>query len=124
MSSPARETFHAFAAIGSSTERGGRVSRVTTSAHCEGHALARIGDFVLYKDGSEATIIDGAGVAATWEDKPLALVGSHLSNGDTIIESLQNKWGVVVRDDEPIRGLFDPDHIVQETAIDPRGSDA
>jgi hypothetical protein len=71
-------------------------------------ALARVGDIVTYDDGSEAIIIDGAGFAATWEDKPLALVGSCLSNGDTITKTLQDGWGITVRDGERIPGLFDP----------------
>jgi len=71
-------------------------------------ALARVGDIVTYDDGSEATIIDGAGFAAAWEDKPLALVGSRLSNGDTITETLQGGWGITIRSSERITGLFDP----------------
>jgi uncharacterized Zn-binding protein involved in type VI secretion len=102
------ETTFPFATIGSRTERGGRVTRVTTRAEYNGMALARVGDVVTYDDGSEATIIDGAGFAAVWDEKPLALVGSSLSNGDRIPESLQNSWCVTVRADKPIPGLFDP----------------
>jgi uncharacterized Zn-binding protein involved in type VI secretion len=102
------ETTFPFATIGSRTERGGRVTRVTTRAEYKGLALARVGDVVTYDDGSEATIIDGAGFAAVWDDKPLALVGSSLSNGDRIIESSQNSWGISIRENKPIPGLFDP----------------
>ena len=102
------ETIYPFATIGSRTKRGGRVTRVTTQAEYKGMALARVGDPVTYDDGSEATIIDGAGFAAVWGDKPLALVGSRLSNGDRIVESLQDSWGITVRADKPIPGLFDP----------------
>ena len=65
MSEQKNETTHLFATIGALTERGGRVSRVTTRAEYGGKALARVGDIVTYDDGSEATIIDGAGFAAT-----------------------------------------------------------
>jgi uncharacterized Zn-binding protein involved in type VI secretion len=109
------ETTYLFATIGSLTRRGGRVSRVTTNAEYEGKALARVGDIVTYDDGSEATIVDGAGFAATWDDKPIALVGSHLSNGDTIIETLQDGWGISVRYGEFIAGLFDPAYIPSDT---------
>src|SRR5471032_595008 len=100
-------TAYLFVTIGSRTKRGGHVTRVSTKAEYKGMALARVGDLVTYDDGSEATIIDGAGFAATWEDKPPALVGSRLSNGDTITETLQDAWGVEVRDGEQSPGLFD-----------------
>ena len=102
------ETTYLFVTVGSRTGRGGRVTRVTTRAEYQGMALAGVGDTVTYDDGSEATILDGAGLAASWDGKPFALVGSHLSNGDTITETLQAGSGITVRDDEPIPGLFDP----------------
>jgi uncharacterized Zn-binding protein involved in type VI secretion len=102
------ETTYLCVTIGSRTGRGGRVTRVTTQAECQGMALARVGDWVTYNDGSEATIIDGARVAAAWDDKPFALVGSRMSNGDTIAETLQDGCGITVRDGEPVPGLFDP----------------
>lgn len=99
---------YAFATIGSITERGGRVTHVTTKAEFNGKALARVGDIVTYDDGTEATIVDGAGFAASWGGKPLALVGSRLSNGDRITESTQTAWGIAVPHGESILGLFDP----------------
>lgn len=102
------ETTYLFATIGSLTERNGRVTQVTTRVEYRGMALACVGDVVTYDDGSEATIIDGAGFAAAWGDRPFALVGSRLSNGDTITETLQDGCGITVRDDETIPGLFDP----------------
>jgi uncharacterized Zn-binding protein involved in type VI secretion len=102
------ETTYLFVTIGSRTERGGRVTRVSTMAEYQGMALARVGDIVTYDDGGEATIIDGAGYAAAWGDKPLALVGSRLSNGDTIMETSQDGWGITVRDGDQAPGLFDP----------------
>ena len=49
------ETTYLFATIGSRTERGGRVTKVTSKAEYRGMALARVGDVVTYDDGSEAT---------------------------------------------------------------------
>ncbi len=109
------ETTYLFVTIGSRTKDGGRVTRVSTKAEYKGLALARVGDIVTYDDGSEATIIDGAGFAAAWENKPFALVGSRLSNGDTITETLQDRFGITVRDGKPVPGLFDPAYTLPPT---------
>jgi uncharacterized Zn-binding protein involved in type VI secretion len=106
------ETTYFFATIGSRTNGGGHVTRVSTKAEYEGMALARVGDIVTYDDGSDATVIDGAGFAAAWSDKPFALVGSGLSNGDTITEPLQDGCGITVRSDKPVPGLFDPTYVL------------
>jgi uncharacterized Zn-binding protein involved in type VI secretion len=111
-----KETTYLFVTIGSRTQSGGRVTRVSTKAEYKGMALARVGDIVTYDDGTEATIIDGAGFAAAWEDKPFALVGSRLSNGDTITETLQDGFGITVRDGKPVPGLFDPTYTLPLTA--------
>jgi uncharacterized Zn-binding protein involved in type VI secretion len=106
------ETTYLFVTVGSRTKDGGHITWVSTKAEYEGMALARVGDIVTYADGSEASIIDGAGFAAAWEDKPLALVGSRLSNGDTITETLQDGFGISVRDGELVPGLFDPTYML------------
>ncbi|WP_080436285.1 PAAR domain-containing protein [Burkholderia ubonensis] len=76
-----------FATIGALTERGGRVTEATGSLTIAGLAVARVGDAVTYEDGSEAVITDGAGNYAVSGNKPFALVGSRLSNGDTVTDS-------------------------------------
>lgn len=96
-----------FAAIGSCTELGGRVTRVTTKAEHQGMALARVGDIDTYDDRSKAAITNGTGLAAARGGKPLALVGSQLSNGDAITERLLDGWGITVHEGEQIPGLFD-----------------
>ncbi|WP_164721273.1 PAAR domain-containing protein [Burkholderia stagnalis] len=101
-------TDYLFATIGSRTERGGWVDRVAGKTSHRGLMLARVGDVVQYDDGSEAVIIDGAGVAAISENKPFALVGSRLSNGDVITQTLVDGAGIRVTADNPIPGLFDP----------------
>jgi uncharacterized Zn-binding protein involved in type VI secretion len=108
-------TIYLFVTIGSPTKRGGHVTRVSTKAEYKGMALARVGDIVTYDDGSEAIIIDGAGFAATWEDKPFALVVSRLDNGDTITETLQDDFGITVRSAKPVPGLFDPAYVLPLT---------
>lgn len=102
---------HLFATIGALTERGGRITTATSGLAVIGLAVARVGDVVTYEDGSEAVIIDGAGASLICDDKPVALVGSRLSNGDHIVETLQRAFGISVREHEPIEGLFDPTYV-------------
>ncbi|WP_232448992.1 PAAR domain-containing protein [Burkholderia ubonensis] len=102
---------HLFATIGARTERGGWVAKVAGKSSYRGLMLACVGDIVQYEDGSEAVIIDGAGFAATLENKPMALVGSRLSNGDVITQTLQDGAGLRLTDGKPIPGLFDPAYV-------------
>ncbi|NTZ83699.1 hypothetical protein FCJ61_11975 [Burkholderia metallica] len=101
---------HLFATIGSLTERGGRVTSATSGVTLAGLEVARVGDVVTYDDGSEAAIIDGAGDTHS-DGKPFALVGSQLSNGDRIVETLRTSWGLHVPDGQRIPGLFDPTYV-------------
>lgn len=59
--------------------------------------LACVGNVVRYVDGSESSIISGAGRAVMYKDKPFAMTGSFLDNGDIIATSLQasvlEQWG-------------------------------
>ncbi|WP_442807831.1 PAAR domain-containing protein [Trinickia soli] len=105
------EKTHPFATIGSTTERGGRVAVASSGMKLGELAVAVVGDLVVYDDSSEARIMDGAGFAAVWRDKPLALVGSSLSNGDRIVASLQTGAGIVERSGRSIPGLFDADYV-------------
>jgi hypothetical protein len=56
------ESTHFFFTIRSRTTRTGQVTRLTTKGECERKALACVADIFTYDDGSEATIIDGAGL--------------------------------------------------------------
>ncbi|MDN7702526.1 PAAR domain-containing protein [Burkholderia semiarida] len=107
---PAAPT-HLFATIGALTERGGRVTTATSGLAVAGLVVARVGDVVTYEDGSEAVIMDGAGEYAICSDKPFALVGSRLSNGDRIVETLQRLWGIHVPTGETAQGLFNKDYV-------------
>ena len=105
-------TKYAFATIGARTERGGRVTTGSGVKYC-GLAIACVGDIVTYADGSEAVIMDGAGYASVIADRPAALVGSSLSNGDRIIET---PWGhldsgLFIQDGEEPVGLFDAEWV-------------
>ncbi|WP_258025727.1 PAAR domain-containing protein [Burkholderia sp. COPS] len=99
-----------FATVGALTERGGRVTAATSGLTLAGLEVACVGDVVTYDDGSEAAIIDGAGNNHSG-GKPFALVGSRLSNGDRITETLRTSWGMHVRDGQSAAGLFDPTYV-------------
>jgi uncharacterized Zn-binding protein involved in type VI secretion len=103
--------FHPFATVGSTTERGGRVVHGSSGMKIAELSVAHVGDKVVYEDGTEAYIIDGAGFAAIHMNKPLALVGSRLNNGDRIVKSPQARAGIKERAGYPIDGLFDPDYV-------------
>ncbi|MCA8244356.1 MULTISPECIES: PAAR domain-containing protein [Burkholderia] len=107
---PAAPT-HLFATIGAFTERGARVTTATSGLAVAGLVVARVGDVVTYEDGSEAVIMDGAGEYAICSDKPFALVGSRLSNGNRIVETLQRLWGIHVPTGETAEGLFNKDYV-------------
>ncbi|MFL9962797.1 hypothetical protein PQR02_17205 [Paraburkholderia sediminicola] len=112
-----------FATAGSRTERGGRVTRVSTSATVDDKGLAVVGDIVIYEDGTEATIIDGAAFEAMWGNKLFALVGARLSNRDRIISAPQDSFGITVRKGEDIPGLFDPSYVPPQQIDDKCGDD-
>ncbi|WP_322061470.1 PAAR domain-containing protein [Paraburkholderia sp. J63] len=101
-------THYRFATTAALTERGGRVSTASEFRLC-GLGIARVGDVVTYPDGSEAVIVDGAGYAATIDNRAAALVGSHLSNGDRIIETPWGKLakGLFIEEGTDVPGLFD-----------------
>ncbi len=104
------------ATVGSHTEQGGKVV-VADNVHMDGFRIACVGDRVRYPDGSESIIVSGAGNASTFGNRPVALVGSHVENGDRIALSQQNVGEIVLFEgDAPITGLLQPGY------MPPRGS--
>lgn len=94
--------------VGSKTARGGVVATSSTGAEIDGRGIACVGDLVRYPDGTESPIASGAGYAAVWDGKPLAIVGSHIANGDVIADSLQGDVKIIeYADDEPTPGLLE-----------------
>jgi hypothetical protein len=81
--------------------------------YCGGEfRVARVGDEVHYPDGTTASIISGAGFAAIDNGKPLAIVGSHVSNGDQIADTLNREFEIVRYEDSPaIPGFLDPHYV-------------
>lgn len=88
ISSPLAYIFR-IATAGSLTRNGGVIRHVSGGGTAEGYHVARVGDKVVYTDGSEATIFSGAGKARIMQGVSAALVGSMLDNGDEIISTPQ-----------------------------------
>ncbi|WP_449554036.1 PAAR domain-containing protein [Lelliottia amnigena] len=72
------------------TRNGGVIRHVSGTSTAGGYRMARVGDKVVYPDGSEATIFSGAGKARVMQGVSAALVGSMLDNGDEIISTPQS----------------------------------
>ena len=94
------------ATIGSKTARGGEVVTANTGMVIDNFKVALVGDAVRYPDGSETSIISGAGYAMTVGGVPVAITGSELENGDHIIDSRQNTHCIAEYADDPIPGLL------------------
>lgn len=94
---------------GSQTRNGGTIQQVSSSLTFvldNGWKIraAQKGDEVVYADGSIARIVTGAGKA----NSNIALVGSRLSNGDEIINTLQRRFFIIVREGVPMAEDFLP----------------
>lgn len=94
---------------GSQTRNGGTIQQVSSSLTFtldNGWKVraAQKGDEVVYADGSTARIITGAGEG----NSNIALVGSRLSNGDEIINTLQKRFLIIVREGVPMAEDFLP----------------
>ncbi|WP_251702118.1 hypothetical protein [Metapseudomonas boanensis] len=68
--------------------------------------MAQTGDVVDYPDGNQAKIITGAGQEGRSGESSVALVGSRLSNGDEIIDTLQGCALIAQRDGVPMADDF------------------
>jgi uncharacterized Zn-binding protein involved in type VI secretion len=91
------------ATIGSRTSRGGQVVLASNDQY--------VGDRVRYPDGSESVITSGAGHASTIANRPIALVGSHVANGDRIVARAQSMGEIIVLEGEPVPGLLEPGYM-------------
>lgn len=103
------------ATIGSRTRRGGQV--IDAEGHTDDFRVACVGDRVRYPDGSESVITSGAGHASTFADRPIALVGSHIANGDRIVARAQSIGEIVVVEGEPVSGLLEPGYLPPRLAV-------
>jgi uncharacterized Zn-binding protein involved in type VI secretion len=99
------------ATIGSRTGRGGEVVLASNDQVADDYRIACVGDRVRYPDGSESVITSGAGHASTIANRPIALVGSHVANGDRIVARAQSMGEIVVLEGEPVPGLLVPGYV-------------
>ena len=88
------------ATLGSRTRLGGHVAAVHDKLHSVGgHPVACVGDTIQYPDGTEARIATGVAKILV-NERPLAVEGSELDNGDVIVQSLQSGAEIHEYDDE------------------------
>jgi uncharacterized Zn-binding protein involved in type VI secretion len=99
------------ATIGSRTSRGGEVVLASNDQFADDFCVACVGDRVRYPDGSESVITSGAGHASTFANRPIALVGSHVANGDRIVARAQSIGEIVVLEGDPMPGLLEPGYM-------------
>jgi uncharacterized Zn-binding protein involved in type VI secretion len=104
------------ATIGSRTGRGGEVVLDKHERQADDFRVACVGDRVRYPDGSESVITSGAGLASTFANRPIALVGSHIANGDRIVARGQSIGEIVVMEGEEVAGLLEPGYAPVEVA--------
>ncbi|MDC4868649.1 PAAR domain-containing protein [Acinetobacter baumannii] len=80
-------TIYHVAVHGAKSKNGGLVNASSNSSKIKGFSIARVGDEVIYADGTTSKIISGAGTACVIDGSSVALLGSRLENGDEIIDS-------------------------------------
>ncbi|WP_082054839.1 PAAR domain-containing protein [Cupriavidus basilensis] len=93
---------------GARTAKGGEILTGTSELSIDGHVGLRVGDIATYPDGRSAEIISGAGNAVCFDGVPMAIVGSVLSNGDTIVSSSTSLFTFNEIEGAPIPGLLEP----------------
>lgn len=91
---------------GAKTQNDGLVNASSTNTKIKGLSIARVGDEVIYADGTTSKIISGAGTACIVDGSPVALVGSRLENGDEIIESPNNTIAIRIYKDQALPQNF------------------
>ncbi|MGA6135194.1 hypothetical protein F3J02_09655 [Acinetobacter sp. Tr-809] len=95
------QTLYYLAVNGAKTKNGGLVRASYHYYKIAGMSIARVGDDVIYIDGTTSKIIAGAGQACVLDGVPVALVGSHLENGDEIIDSPNTSVAIRIFKDQP-----------------------
>ncbi|WP_367299328.1 PAAR domain-containing protein [Hafnia alvei] len=91
-----------FAAEGSQTRGGGTVKIASSGVlinlkNGSSVQLAKVGDSVIYPDGTTTLISSGAGKEHRFGQVQAALVGSGLDNGDEIINTPQDSLLIIKR---------------------------
>lgn len=94
------------ATFASLTRNGGVLPKASGNSTAGGLQVARVGDKVVYANGSEATIISGAGRARVMQGASAALVGSMLDNVDEIISTPQSSNTFMFREGDTLAERF------------------
>ena len=80
---------------GVKTKQGGLVKASSDVWKVKGLSIGRVGDDVIYADGTISKIISGAGDVCIVDGASVALIGSRLENGDEIVDS--SATGITIR---------------------------
>ncbi|MDV7559262.1 PAAR domain-containing protein [Acinetobacter baumannii] len=99
-------TTYYLAVHGAKSQNGGLVNTSSNIGKIGGLSIARVGDEVIYADGTTSKIISGAGTACIVDGSPVALVGSYLENGDVIIDSPNTTIAIRTYKDQPLPQNF------------------
>lgn len=91
---------------GAKTQNDGLVNTSSTNTKIKGLSIARVGDEVIYADGTTSKIISGAGTACVVDGLSVALIGSRLENGEEIIESPHTSIAIRIYKDRPLPQNF------------------
>lgn len=102
-----QKKIYCFAVNGSKTKNDGLVNASATQHTIDGLAIARVGDEVIYADGTTSKIISGAGTACIVDGLSVAVVGSRLENGDEIVDSPNNAVAInIFKGDDALQGFL------------------
>ncbi|MET3133640.1 putative Zn-binding protein involved in type VI secretion [Oxalobacteraceae bacterium GrIS 1.11] len=91
---------------GARTNWGGEIVSGSSGMEIDNMRVATVGDTVRYPDGTEAKISSGAGAALGDGDKIIAILGSHIDNGDYIIWTPNAGPSITVFMDDKIEGFL------------------
>ncbi|WP_445115332.1 PAAR domain-containing protein [Acinetobacter sp. WZC-1] len=107
-------TVHDLAVNGARSRESGLVKASVSGLIIDGLSVARVGDDVIYADGTISKIVSGAGSACIVKGKPVALVGSHLENGDEIVDSPNKFFAInIFKGDKAPEGFLKREEDVQ-----------
>ncbi len=90
------------ATIGAKTSWGGEVITASSKCKIRNMAFAFVGDTIRYTDGTEAKISSGAGTVINDNGNVVAILGSHIDNGDYICWTPDAGASITVFEDEPL----------------------
>ena len=88
-------TTYYLATNGAKTRQGGLLKASSDVWKVRELSIGRVGDDVIYADGTISKIISGAGDVCIVDGASVALIGSRLENGDEIVDS--SATGITIR---------------------------